>query len=108
MGPVLPWLLAVGVQTARDVRTCRKPPVPSEFVASGAAFGLLTLLSQGAPELATVIAWGVLIAIVLRIMESSKGRPKRSTGFASGRTPSGAPCYPRNFVGPIPPGARYC
>lgn len=66
MGVLLPWFVAAGLQTVRDVRVYHRPPLPSEFVSSGIVFGGLTILGQANEKLATYLAWGVLIALVLK------------------------------------------
>lgn len=66
MNTLLPWALAIGVVTVRDVRVYSRPPVPSEFVATGVLFGALTVLAQAQPQLAGVLAWGMLLAITLK------------------------------------------
>lgn len=65
MGTFLAWFTAIGLQTFRDVRVEHRAPIPSEFVASGALFGALTLLSGFDDGLAAVLAWGFLVAIAL-------------------------------------------
>ena len=80
MNTLLPWALAVGIVTVRDVRVYHRAPVPSEFVATGVLFAGLTVLAQGSPELATALAWGLLAAVVL------KGAP--SGGITARRVPA--------------------
>lgn len=68
MGVFTAWFVAIGLQTIRDVKVEHHAPMPSEFVASGAIFGALSLLGgiEGAEGLAGVLAWGILIALALK------------------------------------------
>lgn len=66
MNTLLPWGLAVGVVTVRDVRQYNRPPVPSEFVATGVLFAALTVLAQANPQLAGALSWGLLAAVILK------------------------------------------
>lgn len=66
MGVLTAWALAVGIQVYRDVAKAHQAPLPSEFVASGAIFGLLGLLDGPTRGTAGVVAWGLLFAIVLQ------------------------------------------
>lgn len=66
MGVLTAWALAVGIQIYRDIHVEARPPLPSEFVASGAIFGVLGILDGPTQGTAGVIAWGFLIAIVLQ------------------------------------------
>lgn len=77
---LLPWALSVGVVTVRDVRVYGRPPVPGEFVATGVLFGALTILSQANPQLAGVLAWGMLAAITLKAASTG--------GLTTRRTPA--------------------
>lgn len=86
MNTLLPWALAVGIVTVRDVRVYNRPPVPSEFVATGVLFGTLTVLAQAQPQLATALAWGMLAAIVLRGTRAGPGGNRTTTpGGVTGR-----------------------
>lgn len=64
----LAWLTVVGFQTMRDVRIQHRAPLPSEYVASSAIFALLALGSGNSPErarVATAVAWGFVVAVVI-------------------------------------------
>lgn len=67
MGVLLPWFAAMGFQTWRDVTKQGRPPLPSEFIASGAAFAALGFLSQANARLAATLAWGLLLAIAFQV-----------------------------------------
>ncbi len=65
---MLAWLTAIGVQTIRDVRYRHVAPLPSEYVASGAVFGVLAVIAgdhPGRSRVVGVIAWGLVIAAAM-------------------------------------------
>jgi hypothetical protein len=65
----LAWLTLVTFQVVRDVKVQHRAPLPSEFVASSAFFVILALIAGGSDDrarVATVLAWGIVIAIVLQ------------------------------------------
>lgn len=70
MNVFLPWMLSVGMLGIRDIRQ-GDLPVPSEFVAASALFAALSVVGSAQPELAGVLAWGVLIAIGLAVGEKT-------------------------------------
>lgn len=72
MGVLTAWAVAAGIQIYRDVKENHQPPLPSEFIASGAIFGVLGLLDAPTRGTAGVIAWGLLLAIVLQAGGPSK------------------------------------
>ncbi len=93
MGVFMAWFLAAGIQTVRDIRSHRVP-VPSEYVASGAWFGLWAVIgsgSEGAAKFAGLVSWGTLIAITLQA-----GGPK-------GLVDQGVPGPVGGWATPTPP-----
>ena len=83
MGVFLAWFVAAGFQTYRDVTQLHRPPLPAEFVASGAVFAALGLIGSGSPaaaRLAGVTSWGILLAIIL----AAGGPQKLATNGAPG------------------------
>jgi|SRR5215831_9771833 len=65
----LAWLTLVAFQTIRDVKVQHRAPLPSEYVASSAFFLLLALFagsSENRARVATLVGWGIVIAIVLQ------------------------------------------
>lgn len=83
MNTLLPWGLAVGVVTIRDINVYNRPPLPSEFVATGTLFAALTVLAQANPQLAGALSWGLLLAIILQTAPGG--------GILHRRTPSQEP-----------------
>lgn len=68
MGPVmLAWMVEVGIISVRDFVAVKRPPLPSELLASFVVFGGLGILSESStlrgPVNAT--AWGIVVATLL-------------------------------------------
>jgi hypothetical protein len=72
MGVLTAWAGAAVIQIYRDVVHFGQAPLPSEFVASGAIFGLLSIPSGGIARPAGFVAWGILLAIILQAGGPSK------------------------------------
>jgi hypothetical protein len=103
MGSLTAWALAASLQVYRDVRYQSRPPVPSEFVASAAWFGILAVLDDPTQGVAGLVAWGTLIALVLEA-----GGPLQlvTSGTAtSGQSPTLGPKI-ANATGAIASGAQ--
>lgn len=69
MGVFSAWAVAIGLQVYRDTKAGRVP-LPSEFVASGAVFGLFAGVTGAAPSSAGfmgALSWGFLAALFLQV-----------------------------------------
>ncbi len=66
MGVLMAWMVAIGLQTVRDTKNENRAPLPSEFIASGAWFGALTLVDGFASPVGSFIAWGTLFALLIQ------------------------------------------
>lgn len=96
MNPVfIPWAVELGLITWRDVRNDGHVPFPSEFLATFAVFGVLSLV-PGDSEFhpwATLLGWGFVVATFL-----SAGEGKNSfSGLVT--NPTNIPGQP-GFVQP--------
>lgn len=72
MTPVtMAWLAEVGIVTWRSVRKDKRPPIPSELLATFIAFGSLSLLSNNAKTstAANLTAWGLVIATFMNFVD---------------------------------------
>lgn len=63
MGLAAAWLFEVGIITVRDFATVKRPPLPSELLATFVVFGLLSVVP--APKATTAAGWGIVIATLL-------------------------------------------
>ncbi len=86
---LLPWALSVGIVTVRDIRVYDRPPLPSEFVATGALFAALTVLAQANPQLAGALSWGLLGAVVLKTATGGGALNRKSAQQEKGGTRRG-------------------
>lgn len=65
-GLLTAWLTGEGVIVWRITREHR-PPMPGELFWSSGLFVLLAMLGEAQPKLATTMAWGFVIAAVLKL-----------------------------------------
>ena len=56
------FALTIGTITYYDVKTCKTLPWPPRIVASALVFGILDLFSILSPELAGIVAIGIVLA----------------------------------------------
>jgi hypothetical protein len=75
MNPIFfPWVIAASLITADDVINGKTLPVPSRFLASFVAFGLLGGLAETSLRPAAVtLAWGLDIAMFLSFTKTRAG-----------------------------------
>lgn len=59
------WGAMVAIITVRDLSKRKRPPLPSELLASFVVFGLLGLLAGPAPAPARLTGWGLVLAVLL-------------------------------------------
>lgn len=106
---MLAWLVEVGIISVRDLAgPARRPPLPSELLATFVVFGGLGVAAESATlrGAANATAWGLVIATML----SSKVDFLRPVGeFLAGQGPSAGPgggaSGPGTSAGPAQPGA---
>ncbi len=93
MTPMLaPWMAEVVLISWRTVRKEKRPPFPSELLATFVVFGTVSLVAEKQPQIASLFGWGVVVATFLNL-------------FPEGYVPSGKPfgAYdprPSNTQGP--------
>lgn len=82
------WAVEVGVVTVRDLAQHRRPPLPSELLATFVVFGALGLLAIPAPKAAATVGWGLVVATFLSSRVDFLGPVGRfmSGGFAAPST----------------------
>jgi hypothetical protein len=66
------YVLAVGISSYGAIRS-GFVPWPAAIVKIGLGFGLLGLLSTGAPELAVMLGGGFLLADLLKLADPTQG-----------------------------------
>lgn len=68
MGPVmLAWMVEIGVISVRDFVAVKRPPLPSELLATFVVFGGLGVVSESPTfrGAAGTTAWGIVVATLL-------------------------------------------
>lgn len=88
MGVFSAWVVAIGLQTVRDVRN-DTAPLPSEYVASGVWFGALALVDGFLSPVGSLVAWGTLAALAYQAAGRAGG-----LGSLLGTTTAATPTKP--------------
>lgn len=70
---VVPWLVEVGLITWRDVRIWKRPPAPSELLATFIVFGGASLIPDR--RFGSVVGWGMVIATFLNLFDPTLANP---------------------------------
>jgi hypothetical protein len=91
---VLPWLAEIGLITWRDMRNNKRPPLPSELLATFVVFGTLSLIPQEYGTVAGLAGWGFVVATLLNAVS-----PSASTFGGILTNPSNSPTLP-GYVSP--------
>lgn len=106
-GIVLPWLAEIGVLTWRVISGQKRPPLPSELLASFVIFGGFSLIPD--ERLRNVLAWGTVIATAFNAFNSNQlllhpfnpAAPAQVLGTPAGSYPAGQP-VPSHPTGVFP------
>lgn len=74
-GLLLAWAVEAGIVTWRSFAKDHRPPLPSEFVSTFVVFGVLGAIAEipNARTLATVTAWGIVLATALNYADPASG-----------------------------------
>lgn len=97
------WFAEIGIIATRDLAQKKRPPLPSELLASFVVFGVaLGALSIPAPKAAGLIGWGLVLSTLL----SSKVDILKPVGDFLGGGYSGLGTAGPS-LGPAPPGQDY-
>jgi hypothetical protein len=62
-----PWMVEIGFISYRDFAQKKRPPLPSEFLATFVVFGGLTLVSRANARVASLLGWGFVVATALNV-----------------------------------------
>lgn len=93
------WLAEVGIISVRDLVGPKRPPLPSELLATFVVFGGLGLASGEAQRPAAAVAWGIVLATLL----SAKVDFLRPIGaFFGGNATTPVQTPGPNYTGPGP------
>lgn len=92
MNPIFaPWMAEVVILSARSVKRDRRPPLPSEFVATFVVFGAMSLVANRSTKVASAFSWGIVVATLLNAFDLDgklRLRPKDETPNNSRRVVS--------------------
>lgn len=72
----VPWMVEIGIITWRSVKKEKRPPLPSEILASFIVFGAFSLIPND--RIASLMSWGIVIASALNILPSIVSGPTES------------------------------
>ncbi len=61
----IPWMAEIGLISWRTVSKEKRPPLPSELLATFVIFGAFSLVSVSQPEIGSVLGWGIVVATLL-------------------------------------------
>lgn len=76
------YILAVGINSYGAIKA-GFVPWPSSIIRTGLAYGLLGLLATGAPELATILGGGFLLAALVNAASAQSTTGKWSKAFGA-------------------------
>lgn len=76
------WVIAVALITRDEIRSGYSLPRPHRYTGSAIVYGMAALLSELAPELAVVFAFGWTLAIAFRRQEQAQ--PTKAAAAAGG------------------------
>jgi hypothetical protein len=82
-GILLAWLAGMGIITWRGVRQYKRPVPPGQYLAASGLYGALALLAEFQPAagVATLLAWGFDLAIVLQVLPQQVAGAKSTTNL---------------------------
>lgn len=85
------WFASLGLVSWRTVHNMKRPPLPSEVLATIVVFGGLSMLSvsETAAPVAMLFGWGVVVSQVLGFFPATPGSdfPSQSRVSAANTTP---------------------
>lgn len=99
MGVVTAWLAEMVIITLRDVKKGATNnvagfPLPADYLASFAIFGVLGALPDSASTFAAVTGWGFVIATYLNFVDPTLNKSTTAQPAASAATPTSAQVAP--------------
>lgn len=90
-GILLAWLVGIGVITWRGVAKYHKPVSPGQYMAASGVYVLLAVVAEWQPAatVATLMAWGFDLAVILQLTPEQVSGPKKTAAPAAGEGTSG-------------------
>jgi len=64
-----PWMAEIGIMSWRSVVKDKRPPLPSELLATFVIFGAFSLVSIRQPKIGSALGWGIVIATGLNLWD---------------------------------------
>lgn len=72
-----PWGVEMALVTWRSVRQHKRPPFPSEYLATFLVFGAFSVLADSQPKLAQLLGWGMVTATFLNLFPNPGSKPNQ-------------------------------
>jgi hypothetical protein len=81
-GIILAWAAGMGIIVYRAAAKEHQPPVPGQMLAATGLFALLAALAEYEParNAATAFAFGVDIAVLMKVLPGTSTKKKKATG----------------------------
>lgn len=90
MSPVAaPWIAQLVLMSWRSVKRDKRPPLPSEVLASFVFFGTVSLIGNSQPRIASVLGWGIVVATGLNLFPEAVAPNFGGGNSVAATTPSG-------------------
>lgn len=110
-GIVVPWLAEMIIITIRDLKkgstnNVAGLPLPADYLASFAIFGVLGALPESANTFAAVTGWGFVIATFLNLVDPTLNKAGQPNGTAPAATASTATPPPGSVAPASTPAAQ--
>lgn len=64
-----PWMAEIGIVSWRSVVRDKRPPLPSELLATFVIFGAFSIVSVSQPKIGSALGWGIVIATGLSLWD---------------------------------------
>ncbi len=83
----LPWTAEVVLISWRSVNKQKRPPLPSELLATFIVFGTAGLVTQKNPQVGSLFGWGIVIATLLNLFDPANPLAIKPGASAPDTTP---------------------
>jgi hypothetical protein len=91
-GLILAWAVGEGVIVWRSAFQQHRPPPPGDMLAATALFALLAVVAEYDPArvAATALAWGLDLAVLMKVLPGAGKQQATAKKTAKGKTPAKA------------------